>query len=797
MEHEERLKAALADRYRIEREVGSGGMATVYLAEDMKHHRQVAVKVLDPGLAQTLGAERFLREIQTAANLRHPHILPVFDSGEADGFLFYVMPHVRGESLRGRLARERQLPVEDAVQITREIADALAYAHREGVIHRDVKPANIMLEEGHAVLADFGVAHAVAEAKNERITRTGTSLGTPAYMSPEQAAGEEGLDGRSDQYALGCVFYEMLAGHPPFPGAQVEAVLRKHLTEEPPKITRARPAVAEAVAEVINRALAKSPADRFRTAGEMAAALASTTAPIRERPKRGPTPLRVALGLCVLVAVVSGLWWMLEGPEMGGHPEGRPRVAVLPLANLSGLEEDLYFTEGIHGQILTQLSKIGSLDVISSTSAREYRDSPKNLRTIGEELRARYIAEGDVLRAGDMVRVNLQLIDAREDIHLWADSYDRPLSVENLLAIQTEIAQAIASALRAALTPEEEEELQKLPTDNLEAYDCYLRGRYFWHQRLLAGFDSAISYFNQAISLDPDYARAYAALAETYVLLPEYGGQSIPETLPLATAVTERALALDPDLAEAYSASGYRKAVFEWDWHAAERDYLRAIELNSDYATAHQWYAELLGINRRWDEALGEARRAVELDPMSPAANLILGVILQYVGRYDEAIPLQERALFLVPDWVTCLHDLAFSHVLKSDYAAAEPLFGRLAELTGSDPEAYRAYLAALSDTAKIPAAVTALRAPNIFSTISPADYLVHLGRFDEAQALLEQEYEARNPRLPYINAHSMYEDFRPDPGFQDLLRRMNLLPEVGRSPPLPSSQPFNLGHQP
>lgn len=375
-----------------------------------------------------------------------------------------------------------------------------------------------------------------------------------------------------------------------------------------------------------------------------------------------------------------------------------------------------------------------------------------------------------------MVRVNLQLIDAREDTHLWADSYDRPLSVENLLAIQTEIAQAIASALRATLTTEEVEELQKLPTDNLDAYDCYLRGRYFWHQRSLAAFDSAISYFNQAIFLDPEYARAYAALAESYVLLPEYGGPPIPETLPLARAVADRALALDPDLAEAYSAAGYRRAVFEWDWDAAERDYLRAIELDPDYATAHQWYAELLGIRRRWDEALREARRAVELDPRSPAANLILGVILQYLGRHDEAISLQERALFLVPDWVTCIHDLALSHVLKGDYATAEPLFERLAERTGSDPEAYREYLAALSDPAKVPAAVKALRTPNIFSTISPADYLAHLGQFDEALAVLEQEYEARNPRLPYVSPHPMYDGLRSDPHFQDLLRRMNLL---------------------
>jgi len=312
MGNEERLKAALADRYQIEREIGSGGMATVYLAEDLKHHRRVAVKVLNPELAQTLGAERFLREIETAANLTHPHIIPLFDSGEADGFLFYVMPYVKGESLRTRLTKEKQLPVEDAVQITREIADALAYAHEEGVIHRDVKPANIMLEAGHAVLADFGVAHAVAEAKDDRITRTGTSLGTPAYMSPEQATGEQDLDGRSDQYALGCVLYEMLAGHPPFTGAQVEAVVRKHLTEEPPSVTKARPTVEEEVTRVISRALAKSPADRFRTTGEMAAALALTTSPTPAgTPGQRKSVLPPVAGAVAVTLAAVGLWsWL-------------------------------------------------------------------------------------------------------------------------------------------------------------------------------------------------------------------------------------------------------------------------------------------------------------------------------------------------------------------------------------------------------------------------------------------------------------------------------------------------------
>jgi tetratricopeptide (TPR) repeat protein len=359
-------------------------------------------------------------------------------------------------------------------------------------------------------------------------------------------------------------------------------------------------------------------------------------------------------------------------------------------------------------------------------------------------------------------------------MHLWAQQYNRELT--DVFAIQSDVAQQIAIALRTTLTADEKDRIEERPTESLEAYDFYLRGRHFWDQRTLAAFDSAIDCYNRAILLDPDYARAYSALAETYVLLPEYGGPPIPEVLPLAKAATESSLALDPDLAEAHTASGYLKAVFEWDWSAAEQDYLKAIELAPDYANAHHWYGELLGITRRWDEALTEARRAAELDPLYPPDNQILALLLAYAGRPDEAIPINERVLRIVPDWVVGVNDLANAHVLRGDFAAAATQFDRLAELTGTDPEAYRAYIGALSDPARIPEAVSALLAPNVYSTTSVADYLAHLSQFDEALAVLEQEYEARNPRLPWVNAHPEYEGFRSDPRFQELLRRMNLI---------------------
>jgi serine/threonine-protein kinase len=383
-----RLRAALADRYRIERELGSGGMATVYLAQDLKHERQVAVKVFRPELAAALGTERFFREIKITANLSHPHILPLLDSGEADGFLYYVMPLVEGDSLRGRLSREKQLSVDEALKITSQVASALSYAHSHDIVHRDIKPENILFQASEVVVADFGIALAVDSAGGTRLTETGFSLGTPAYMSPEQVSGEHEIDGRSDIYALACVLYEMLAGDPPFIASNPRAVLAKHMTDPAPPITTVRSSVPVPVAAAITKALGKAPPDRFDSAKAFSDALFASEVEAEEEKKS---------------------------------------IVVLPFENLSPDADQEYFSDGLTEEVISDLSKVRSLRVISRSSAMTFKDSDKRIPDIAKQLNVRYVLEGSVRKAGNSLRITAQLIDAEDNAHVWADKYSGTL----------------------------------------------------------------------------------------------------------------------------------------------------------------------------------------------------------------------------------------------------------------------------------------------------------------------------------------------------------------------------------
>ena len=653
MNAELRLSAALADRYRIERELGAGGMATVYLAEDLKHHRKVAVKVLRPELADALGPERFLREIEIAASLRHPHILPLYDSGNADGFLFYVMPLVEGESLATVIRREKQLPIDDALRYAREVADALSYAHAHGVVHRDIKPDNVMIESGHAVVADFGIAKAVASAGDvTALTGTGMSVGTPTYMSPEQASGDRDVDGRSDLYSLGCVLYEMLAGQPPFSGATIDVLVRQHIMTPPPPVTQFRPAVPPAVADALARALAKAPADRFNPVGQFASAIGSgggggtQQVPASKTRSSRLVPAAIAAGILLLAVAVWGLFFRGKSADAGGPTDNRS-IAVLPFENIGGDSSNQAFVLGVHAEIITQLGKLNGLRVASRSSALQYRETTKNERDVASELGVATLLTGSIQRSGGQVHLNVALEDVGKGQQLWSDSYDRDLTPQNLFALQGEIASRVASALSVRLTNEQRAEIVKAPTSNLAALDLYYRGLDSWYNRSVPGQDTVgVHRLEEAVALDSSFAPAWGQLAQSRSWLLRNGTTS--DTVP-ARLAADRVRALAPGSLEARLAYGYYLYYGQGNYAGALTELDAADRLlpnTSEILSARGLLLRRLG---RWDESLALINRAADLDPRNPSAILYLGETYALLHRYDEAVQAYERQLAIDP----------------------------------------------------------------------------------------------------------------------------------------------------
>ncbi len=448
----DRLRTALSDRYTIERELGRGGMATVYLAEDLKHRRQVAIKLLDPELARALGSERFLREVEVTAKLTHPHILALYDSGEADGFLFYVMPYIEGETLRDRMNREGQFPLDDALQITRDVAAALSYAHSHDVIHRDIKPENVLLSAGEAVVADFGISRAITEAGGENLTETGISIGTPAYMSPEQAAGGEKLDGRSDVYSLGCLLYEMLAGEPPYTGPTAQAIVAKKLSEAVPRVSVVRETVPRSVESALERALAKAPADRFPTAQAFSEALSTGAAAPRMQLRGWRRAVAALAAVVVLALAARGLASILAGEQID-------TLAVLPLTNLTADPEQAYLADGVHEALIAELGQLG-LSVTARATMAQFRNTDKPISEIARELGADAVIEGSLYRQGDSLQIATRLYD-REEREIWTASYAGVLS--DIVALYRGFARAIANEIGVHLNPTNEARLSETP----------------------------------------------------------------------------------------------------------------------------------------------------------------------------------------------------------------------------------------------------------------------------------------------------------------------------------------------
>lgn len=645
-------RAALAsisvgDRYTVDRVLGRGGMAVVYLARDRKHDRPVAIKILRPEIVVGQAAQRFLLEIRILARLQHPHILALLDSGATDEVPprpFYVMPYVDGETLRQRLTREGPLPVADALHLVRETGEALQYAHGEGLIHRDVKPENVLLSQGHALVADFGIARAAGVAADDRLTRPGLSMGTPAYMSPEQAEGEPEVDARADQYSLACVLYELLAGQPPFTGASAGAVLARQVLDPVPPLTTLRPGVPGSVRQAIERALSKVPADRFATVLEFLAAL--------------------------------------EAPEA---PAAAPKkaIVVLPFANLSPDPDNAYFADGLMEEVIADLSRVRALTVISRTSSVKLKTTGWDLRRIGRELGVRYALEGSVRRAGSTLRITAQLIDAETDAHLWGEKYSG--TVDDVFDLQERLSRQIVEALRITLSPPEDREIAERTIADIRAFEYYQRARQEYYRQTAEGIVAARALAEHGLAVVGPHEALYGILGTVYAWSPTFLRGDEEATLREAEACARRAFELNPDSAQGLSIMGqvaYRRG------QAGEAVRLLtsacAADPNNPDAMHQLAGAYLLG------GRIGPMRevltRLVELDPLTASNHCLLGMSYSLGGDAAAALPSHRRAVELDPRSTICRVCDAVALVAARRDAEAASQFEWLERQPSDDP---------------------------------------------------------------------------------------------------------------
>jgi eukaryotic-like serine/threonine-protein kinase len=796
------LPSILAERYEIVRRIGSGGMATVYLARDQKHDRDVAVKILHPELAQSLGAERFLREISIAAQLTHPNILPLHDSGEAGGLLYYVMPFVVGESLRDRLTREKQLPLDEALRITCEVASALDYAHRQNVVHRDIKPENILLQDGHAMVADFGIARAIGSASEGSLTATGMTLGTPQYMSPEQSTGEQALDGRSDLYSLASVLHEMLAGEPPFTGPTAQTVIAKRLSGPPPRIRAVRPSMPVALEEALLRALDPIPADRYPNLEQFRLALAScsqesgeryaefagraTGSKVRAESKIARFGSRrataIAATVVVLVVVAFGAWWRLGDSLRAGGPV--QTLAVLPLTNASGDAEFAYLADGLTDALIADLTRVPGVRVISGTSVMQYASAsmagagtggmamgpPKTLPQIARELHADLLVKGSLTRTGDSVRVSASLVNGATQRSLWTGNYVR--HVREMFALQQEMKAAIVGVVTRGAGGRGVKAVAERAS-NPAAHEAYLKGVYYQaHWKL----PQAIEEFERAVAIDPADAPAQAGLSRAYYFLAFFG--DIPPGIAFGKMRRAATAALESDslLAEAHGQMALVKMLQEWDWAGAEREFRRALELSPSNAQIHHDYAHFLLAQGRQRESLDETAKALALDPANPMLISCMGWHSLFNHQYKEALAYAAEANAMMPaEWADVVRGWALLGEGRSDSALLAFNEGTRLSTGAFATAALANGLAVTGHTAESRQILGKLlvRAQNEY--VSPYDIAtVYAGLRDgdETFRWLRRAAEERSTFFVHLGWDSRFDKMRGDPRYRALMEQ-------------------------
>jgi serine/threonine-protein kinase len=771
------FQEVLGDRYNVEREIGRGGMAIVYLAEDRKHRRHVAIKMLRPELGAVIGTQRFNREIGIAARLAHPNIVPLLDSGEAGGLLYYVMPFVDGESLRDRMTREGQLPLDDAVNITRDIAGALTYSHTIGLVHRDIKPENILLADGRTLVADFGIARAINAAGNEQLTRTGLTLGTPAYMSPEQATAGK-VDSRSDIYSLGCVLYEMLAGTPPFTGENARAIIARKMVDTLPSVRVVRETVSPAIEDVISKALARSPADRFATASELSSALTKAlSAPMTDRKAHLRRQRATAVGLLVIIMLAATAWLAKSRGVWFAEPHIES-LAVLPFANLSRDTTQDYLTAGMQDALITELAQIGSVRVISRTSTLRFRDTQQAAGEIAGQLDVDALVEASMLKFGDSIRVQLQLIRARpREAHVWARTY--VLDSRGVFGLQREMAREIGDQINVRIGSSEEVRVADRRDVDPLAYEEYLRGRHLMQQNTLASVNKAMAHFEAAKQRDPNYAPIYRMISAVWSQRASLGAMSPEDAFHQAEPAIERGLALDSTSTAARMQLA-QIHLFQWDWQGADREYRRALAASPNETGYLGAYAVFLAALDDPQRALPFAEKAVRLDPLNPSTHIGLGTVLRALRRFDEAAAHDRAALRIAPKSALAYWALwqIFNEKGQPDSA--------LAALKGFYRASGDTVVLAVLQRAKMPGGfrATLKEAADVLAERSkthyvkpfwPAALYAYAGETELALDWVEREVDARESEVRNLRWWPGAEKFRTHPRYQALLRHTKL----------------------
>lgn len=696
--------------YEILDEIGRGGMATVYVAEDKRHSRRVALKVLDQRIAASIGSGRFLREIQTAARLTHPNIVPLHDSGEADGRLYYVMPLISGESLRARITRDGPLPVTESLRLAGEVAEALDYAHRQGVIHRDVKPENILLAEGHCFVVDFGISRAIQEAGGDRLTETGLILGTPAYMSPEQAGGEREIDTRSDVFSLGTVLFEMLTAKSPFKGTTVSATLARVLTASVPSLHDSRPEVPAQVDDILRLALNKDPGARYQSAKEMADRLhelashvtVERSGGVRTQTAFGPrAKLLTASGVLLLALGTAGVAWQRSRSDRAAASSSAPQsVAVLTFRDEGADSSQAYFASGIAEELLSALADVPGLRVASRTASFAIDPALKSPRDIGRSLGVTAIVEGSVRRAHDSVRVNARLVNTADGSVAWSGAIDGPAS--DVFAVQERIARSIVQRMRVRLL-DAQTQLVRRRTSDPRAHDLVLQARQLRRTNNREDLLAANRLLTQALAFDSSYAETYAMLADVYETLAVFGDQiALPDGMAMAAGemlrrariAAQRAVDLDPESGAAHFALGFLLFRYDWNWLAAEQEFLRGFALQPASSIAHSRFSRFLRSMGRFAEARARRDSARKYDERSDeSAGLAFGRISFFERDYARAI--RETLADSANPTRTYFEWLAEAYIGAGNLATAESTLARAPD--NRSVRATRAYIFALT----------------------------------------------------------------------------------------------------